>query len=109
MIRRFHGWRPTTRRGRNALFSLGLIAVSPILGFVAAEAAVSVLGVPPSDAGSYLLFAIALTTAFIAGAHWVAVLLGERSELVLMLAVALTAAAIAAFLYIPLSNWGPLF
>ena len=109
MIRQFHGWRPTTRRGRNALFSLGLIAVSPILGFVAAEAAVSVLGVPASDAGSYLLFAIALTTAFIAGAHWVAVFLGERSELVLMLAVALTAAAVAAFVYIPLTDWGPLF
>lgn len=109
MTRRFHGWRPTTRRGRNALFSLGLIVASPILGFVAAEAAVSVLGVPAADAGSYLLFAIALTTAFIAGAHWVAVLLGERSELVLMLAVALTAAAVAAFVYIPIADWGPLF
>jgi hypothetical protein len=38
----------------------------------------------------------------------VAVLLGERSELVLMLAVALTVAAIAAFVYIPVADWGPL-
>ena len=107
MRRRFHGWRPTTRIGRGALLSLPLIALSPVLGFAAAITAVGGLHVDPTHAGTYLVFAIALTTAFTAGAHWVAVLFGERSELVLMLAVALTAAAVAAFVFIPGADWGP--
>ena len=49
MTRRFHGWRPTTRRGRNALFSLGLIVASHILGFVAAEAAHHGVGVSHAE------------------------------------------------------------
>jgi hypothetical protein len=107
VTRRFRGWRPTTRIGRNAVLSIGLISVSPVLGFLAAVAAVDGLHIASSHGGDYPLLAVPLTTAFAAGAHWVALLLGERSELVLMLAVALTAAAVVTFVYIAAPRMEP--